>query len=134
MRKPEVAAAIAAGQAERAERTKITADRVVRELGRIAFADLRKAVRWQVDEAEGRAGKPAFQILDSAAIDDDVAAAIREVGQDSRGSLRIKLHDKQAALVALGRHLGMFRDRLEHTGADGEPIAITRIELVGPSS
>lgn len=132
LKRPKVAAAIAQAQAARAERTRITADAVLRELGKIGFADVRKAVRWQTDDAaQGKAGS-SFHILDSAALDDDVAAAIKEVGQDSRGGLKIRLHDKQPALVAIGRHLGMFKDRLEHTGADGGPVAVTRIELVGP--
>lgn len=42
----DVSAAIAVGMTERAKRTEVTQDRVVRELARIAFADLRGLVRW----------------------------------------------------------------------------------------
>ncbi|MEX6820724.1 hypothetical protein AB2C74_34020, partial [Pseudomonas aeruginosa] len=32
------------------------------------------------------------------------------------GALKIKFHDKQAALVSLGRHLGMFKDNVNVSG------------------
>jgi phage terminase small subunit len=35
---------------------------------------------------------------------------------------KIRLADKRAALVDLGKHLGMFVDRHEHTGKDGAPL------------
>ena len=34
--------------------------------------------------------------------------AITEVSQQANGALRIKMHDKHAALVSLGKHLGLF--------------------------
>ena len=45
----------------------------------------------------------------------NTAAAIAEVSQGSTGALRIKMHDKQAALVALGKHLGMYDQRTQKT-------------------
>lgn len=36
--------------------------------------------------------------------------------------LEIKTHDPMAALVNVGKHLGMFRDRVELTGKDGKDI------------
>ena len=40
--KPDIQDAIAAAQIERARRTEITSDRVLKELGRIGFADIRR--------------------------------------------------------------------------------------------
>jgi hypothetical protein len=31
----------------------------------------------------------------------------------ANGALRVKLHDKHAALVSIGRHLGMFDDKVK---------------------
>jgi hypothetical protein len=36
--------------------------------------------------------------------------------------IKIKLHDKRAALVSLGQHLGMFVASHKHEGGDGGPI------------
>src|SRR5690606_14509916 len=42
LKKPQIAAAVQAAQAERSARTQITQDRVLTELARIAFFDIRK--------------------------------------------------------------------------------------------
>ena len=36
--------------------------------------------------------------------------AIAQISQGPKGSLRIKMHDKHAALVSIGKHLGMITD------------------------
>jgi phage terminase small subunit len=45
-------------------------------------------------------------------------------GEDARQvkKVRFKLHDKRAALVDLGRHYGLFKERMEHTGKDGAAL------------
>src|SRR5258705_11881540 len=35
---------------------------------------------------------------------------------------KFKLADKRAPLTELGKHLGLFRERVEHTGPDRGPI------------
>ncbi len=64
------------------------------------------------------------QLVSSEEIDDDTAAAIAEISQNSTGGIKLKMHDKKAALVDLGRHLGLFTDKMELTGKDGGPLAI----------
>lgn len=115
-------------------RVEITQARVLQELGKIGFADIRRAVQWysqanvaQVDddadtEALIEEGEIRFavanqvELVSSDKIDDDTAAAIAEVKMTDKGGLSIKLHDKRAALVDIGRHLGMFKDRVEIDG------------------
>lgn len=113
----------------RAERTEITADRVLREYGRLAFLDIRKAF-----DEDGR----LKAIHD---LDDDTAAAIAGLeveelfeghGADRErvGTLhKIKLSDKRAALVDVAKHLGMFVDRHEHSGPGGGPIPMDYTRL-----
>jgi phage terminase small subunit len=49
----------------------------------------------------------------------------------TREGLEVKLNDQPGALHQVGRHLGMFRDKHEHTGPDGGPIEqVTRIERI----
>jgi Terminase small subunit len=62
-------------------------------------------------------------VIDSAKISDEAAAAIAEVGKTS-GGIRVKLYDKVGALEKLGRHLGMFKDKVEVAGAGGGPIKV----------
>lgn len=126
LRKPEIASAIQAAMDERSQRTKITADQVLRELAKIGFSDIRKAVSWRanvtgmIEEEDGSqrlAVSNEVALIDSDKLDDDTAAAVAEISQTAQGGLKIKLHDKKGALVDIGRHLGMFTDKVEHSGA-----------------
>ena len=133
----EVAKAIEGAMSARAKRTDITADRVLQELAKIGFSDIRKAVKSQsgliTEEDNPDGGDIAViktvvtntvQMVASDEIDDDTAACISEVSQNATGGIKIKLHDKRAALVDIGKHLGMFKERVEHTGKDGGPIEV----------
>jgi phage terminase small subunit len=119
-----VAAAIEVAQEARAQRTEITADRVLTELAKLGFANMADYMR------ASPGGDP---YLDFSELTRDQAAALQEITvedfKDGRGDeardvrrVKFKLADKQAALVALGRHLGIFVDKHEHTGAGGGPI------------
>jgi hypothetical protein len=46
-----------------------------------------------------------------------LAALILWVSQSSTGALRIKMHNKLAALVVLGKYLGMFDERPQNSNA-----------------
>lgn len=126
LRNVEIDRAVSAAMDLRAKRTEITSDRVMQELAKIGFADIRKAVTWQTslitEEDNPDGGDVAVvknivtnnvQLVASEDIDDDTAAAIAEISQNAQGGLKIKLHDKRAALVDMGRHLGMFKDKVE---------------------
>lgn len=96
-----------------AERVGVSAERVLRELSRIAFADIRDLVEWRDEEAgldedgEQKILPAGVWLKRSDTIADDIAAAIAEVVPTSHGP-RVKLHDKRAALIDLGKHLGIF--------------------------
>lgn len=138
--KPDIASAIRKAMDERAERTQITADRVLTELAKIGFSDIRKVVKWHSQanvafadsDLEGEIEDGTLRVsvanqvelVSSEDIDDETAAAIAELSMTSQGALKVKLHDKRASLVDIGRHLGMFKERVEHTGKDGGPIEI----------
>lgn len=42
--------------------------------------------------------------------------------KQTREGLEVKTHSTIDALVHVGRHLGLFRERMEHTGANGAPL------------
>ena len=112
LQKPPVAALIAERQRDLQRRTEITQERVIAELARIGFADIRRAVKWSPTLGEQIVDDTVVQtngvmVVDSDDLDDDTAAAISEIAQ-TRDGIKIKLHDKQAALVSIGRHLGIF--------------------------
>jgi phage terminase small subunit len=123
---------------EAADKNGVTIERIVAELAKIGFSDIRKAVRWKsslIQEEDTPDGGDVLviknivtntvEIIGSDEIDDATAAAISEISQNEKGGVKIKLHDKRAALVDLGKHLGMFPNKVEHTGKDGGPIQIS---------
>lgn len=97
-------------QAEIQKRTEITQDRVLKELAKIAFGDIRKLY---TDNGALR------NIVD---LEDDIAGAISGVETfeeyEGRGAAReyigdtkkVKMLDKTKALELLGKHLGMFKE------------------------
>lgn len=132
LKKPEIQAYMAKRQADLEKRTEITQDRVLAELAKIGFSDIRKAVKWgdgiAVKDSESGAVEivNGIALIGSEQIDEATAASISEVSQTAQG-LKIKMHDKRAALVDIGRHLGMFKDKVEVTGKDGGPIQQTTV-------
>jgi phage terminase small subunit len=123
-----------------AERAEVTVEQVVRELKLIGFSDIRKVVSWRNElvtrTEKGKDGEPVMvlmprvTIVDADKISDEAAAAVAEVSQTVNGALRVKMHDKHAALVSLGRHLGLFTDHMKVDAVYGiseEPMSTDRI-------
>lgn len=80
--------------------------RVVQELSLIGFADLAEFVEW---------GPNGVRLKSSGDLDAARRRAIVEVSESKFG-VRVKLADKNSALEKLGRYLGMFVDKIEHSG------------------
>ncbi len=100
-RRADVAAAIADAIAARRLRAQLTADRVLQEYARIAFADIRRIADF---------GSGHLKVHDGSLMEDDDAAAIAQVtpAAGGKGGVRVKLYDKKSALDAIARHLGLF--------------------------
>ena len=115
LRNPLVWSVIEERMAERRAQNPHLEQRILEELCRIAFADPRDLMRWGPDGVELR---PSDE-LDAAQ-----AAAVDEVSEGRGGVIRLKKHDKVKALELLGRHLGLFADRLhaEVSGPGGSPL------------
>jgi phage terminase small subunit len=114
----DVAARIAELQDDRAARLQVTADKVLRELARIGFSDIGDYVE---------VSRFGLMMKDPATLTPDQRAAIAEISEtvtDKSRNRRFKLHDKVAALLKLGQHLGLFTERLEHSGPGGGRIEV----------
>lgn len=124
----EVKKSIAKAKRERAERMAISQDRVLLELARIAYFDIRKTV--------DASGAP-IPIQD---LDADTAAAIAgiEVLEQWEGSgedrvlvgllKKYKVFDKNTAVTNAMRHLGMLKDSLALTLPPGGTLV--KVEFV----
>lgn len=112
---------IAILQGKASERLSLTADRVLEELMRLAFVDLRLLYN------EDGALKPMSEWPEDAAR--AVSAIDHESRKEGRGDdaetvsvVKIRTSDKTKALHILGNHLKLFIERHELTGKDGGPI------------
>lgn len=57
-------------------------------------------------------------------LDPHYSYLVKKFADTPRNGLTIELHDAQAALALIGRNLGLFKDKVEVTGADGAPLVI----------
>lgn len=106
MTKPDIQQAIAEHMAERSKRTGVNQDRVVLELAKIAFVKVTDIVDSQC------------KIKDTAS-EDDLACIesmkYKESESDTGSSVEreVKIASKLKALEMLGKHLGMWNDKID---------------------
>lgn len=100
--KDNVRVEIEKAKARRAERTQVTQDKVLRELARVAFTDMRSYATW---------GPEGVKLKSSDELTEDDTAAVTEVsesfGENGR-TLKFKLGHKDSALKMLADHVGLF--------------------------
>lgn len=99
-------------KAEMGLNTGVTAERVLTEIAKIAFQDVRELVTM-------KGGNMAFRDLDdmanTAAIKDiDISAMSGDFATDGKIA-KLKTHDKMKALEMLGRHCALFTDNVNLT-------------------
>lgn len=116
LKKPEICACVEKAMAERSKRTGVCADRVVQELAKIAFLNLRDLI------------DPKTAAVREDASDEDTAALqsikVKKSYSETGESIEreAKAADKLKALELLGRHLGMWNDKLDVNGVEGVVI------------
>lgn len=102
LKKPEIEKAISKAMAERSRRTGISQDRVLNELAKIGFANISDVV--DLENAK---------ILPGAKEEDLACIQSIKIKPTEWGTEReVKLYDKKAALVDIGKHLGMFKENV----------------------
>lgn len=125
LRNPKVSQVIEKKSAKRLEKLEITAEKVLKELALIGFANMTDYM------AVSKDGK-SFDV-DFSKLTRDQAAAIQEITVDATGGAndgerrlvlrnRFKLGDKRGSLELLGKHLKLFTDKVENLGPNGGPI------------
>lgn len=109
--KPNIQNAIATAMAERSRRTGINQDRVIQEIAKLAFLNPVDVIDMDEATIKGEANRD-----DTACIASVKVKVI--LGEDGNITEReIKTYDKLKALELLGKHLGMFSDKLKVEGA-----------------
>jgi phage terminase small subunit len=119
MTQKAVKAAIRAGSKAQEKRTRITADRVLRELAHIAFLDIRRAYE-ENGSLKNIHAMPATVARAIAAVETD--DLFEGSGQDRfhiGQTKKLKLNDKVRALELLGKYFKMFTDKIEVEDSSG---------------
>lgn len=128
--KPYIADAVERGKAQRISRVNVTQDNVLQEVSLLAHSNIN---HYYVDDNG--------QVTLNEGAPDSAMAAVQSVKrkktvkEDRDGNVTItydvelRLWDKPNQLKLMGRHVGLFADRVEHVGKDGGPIeTITKVE------
>lgn len=105
--KPNIQQAIAKAMAERSKRTGVNQDRVVEELAKIAFVNIEDVVDTDTGEILPNASKDDLACIESV--------KFKQSDNQYGGSIEreVKLSSKMKALELLGKHLGMWNDKLD---------------------
>ena len=118
---------------DRQKRTEITQDKVLKELAAIAFSNGSKYAKVVERKAYDEEGKPVvdyetgkqltyktveFKNTDDLTEDEKKAISSIHKGRDG---MKVETYDKMKALELLGKHLGMFKDKLELSGTVNNP-------------
>lgn len=137
LRNTEVAKLIEKRMKDREKRTEITQDKVLNELAQIAFAngsDFAKVVEKQLLDNKGNPvmnpsnGEPiCYKTVEMELTDklpEEKKKAIAGIKMGKNG-IEVSTCDKVRALELLGKHLGMFKDKVEfETSEKGVTINI----------
>lgn len=109
------------------DRVGITKEMILQELSKLAFASIGDVI--DID-------KNGLAKVNLSKVDKDKLAAISQLetteiyegrGKDRKlkgHEVKVKLSDKRAALQLLGKEAGLFADKVEHSGKDGEPLKV----------
>lgn len=121
---------------DREKRTEITQDKVLNELAAIAFSNGAKYAKVVEKTAYNEEGQPIldpetgepmkYKTVDLALTDelaDEEKKAISSIKRGKNG-IEVSTCDKVKALELLGRHLGMFTDKVEVNGSLSNEINI----------
>lgn len=108
--KPNIRARIDQAMAERSKRTGVNADRVIMELAKIAFINATDVIDTKTATVKANALPEDTAAIQSVKVKTSFSENSEMVERE------IKMADKIKALDLLGRHLGMFKDKLELSG------------------
>lgn len=124
IRNDRVKAYINSKMKAREKRTEITQDKVLKELAKIGFAnatDYVNIIEGEFEEDVVEDGVVVDKIIktykyvelqETEKLTEDKRVAISEIKQGKNG-IELKLHDKVRTLELMGRHLGMFTEKMD---------------------
>ena len=136
--KTRVSSTIAKAMAERSKRTGVNQDKIVNELAAIGFSNATDYVQiveepiienghYVKDPDTGKLRmQEVVKIIPTDKLPEEKRKAIAGIKEGKYG-IEVNTCDKVRALELLGRHLGMFKDKVEITGLSEEKSKLDSI-------
>jgi phage terminase small subunit len=97
-----------------------TVQKIVNELSKIAFSDIKDYLTYKTEKTvvgiDEKTGQPIVdyrQIIDVMESNKVDGSVIQEVSVSRDGTFKFKLHDKIKSLELMGKHFGMFTEKVE---------------------
>ena len=106
----DIRARIDKAMAERSKRTGINQDRVLYELAKLAFVNPSDVINFEDATVKSDATAEDLACIQSVKV---------KTMSGDKGDMterEVRMYDKKAALELLGKHLGMFKDKVEISG------------------
>lgn len=107
---------------DREKRTEIKQDDVIREIASIANDDIKNYLSFKTEkvfvgyDVNGLPVQDYRTIVNMKDSDEIDTKNISEISIGKDGQFKFKLYCRDNALIQLGKHLGMFKDKVEVTG------------------
>ena len=121
LHRPRVRNKIDEYEKDLATRFIVNRERIMKELSIAGYADMAD----YVDVEDGQ-----LTIKDFKSLPPQITRAIKKIGYNQRtGKWTLELHDGLKAKELMGKEVGMFKDKLEVTGAEGQPLVPTNIVI-----
>jgi phage terminase small subunit len=114
LKKPEIAAAVAAGKARQLETAELTAARVLEEIRRLSFSDMRALFdeHGNLRPIQTLTAEQASCIASLEVVKKNLTAGDGQVDT----VVKLKVWDKTKSLEMLAKHFALLTERIEHSG------------------
>lgn len=116
LKKPHIRACIEKLEAERSRRTGITAERVLRELAKLSFVKATDVIDVETAKIKEKAAPEDLACISS------VKLKVIPTEEGDIVEREVKLADKTKSLELLGKHLGLFTDKVNLSAEVGVKI------------
>jgi len=106
--KPYIMEHIAILKAKLAKKNEISAERVLKEIHKTAFFNIKDAMEWK----DG-----VLRLKNFKELPDDITANISSMKQNSDGSVEVKFYCKQKATDGLAKYFELYKDQVKSENA-----------------
>ncbi len=123
LQSPQIQKAVKEAISARERRTQITGDRVLKELARVAFSDAGDYARVVDIQPKKKGGTPIQTVVltPTEELSADQRAAVSGIKEGKFG-IEVSTYDKVKALELLGKHLGLFTEKISIAAIDPETV------------